>query len=238
MSARWVKYVVAGLSLAACGSTIPKELVNARSAYNAMSSGAAASTVPDSTTKARDALARAEDSFQHNGATRETRDLALEAERAAVQAQIACAHKGRDFVAITDWDRETTTPEVRINEILNAVPGTVMFEFDKSDLLPAGKERLDQLAEALNAAKEGDKAYPIVIEGHADAVGSDEYNLKLSERRARAVKDYLTTKGYDASFVEVRALGEDSPFTTNATVEGRANNRRVEIRLEPKKSKD
>ena len=104
-----------------------------------------------------------------------------------------------------------------------------MFEFDKvRSLLPSAKERLDELAKAtLGDVKQTDEQpQTITIAGYADGKGDAAYNLDLSRRRANAVRDYLATKGADPSFVQVKAYGETHPFTTNATVEGRANNRR------------
>jgi OmpA-OmpF porin, OOP family len=65
--------------------------------------------------------------------------------------------------------------------------------------------------------------------GYTDSIGSDAYNEKLSQRRAEAVKQYLVQKGVDPSRIAVRGLGKTNPVATNATAEGRAENRRVEI---------
>jgi outer membrane protein OmpA-like peptidoglycan-associated protein len=68
------------------------------------------------------------------------------------------------------------------------------------------------------------------IEGHTDAVGSDQYNLKLSESRANSVRDYLVQSGLTADrIIAVRGLGKVQPVATNDTAEGRQMNRRVEI---------
>jgi outer membrane protein OmpA-like peptidoglycan-associated protein len=70
------------------------------------------------------------------------------------------------------------------------------------------------------------------VEGYTDSQGSDTYNLDLSQRRADAVRDYLVHRGYDSSRVQAHGIGEGRPIADNATAEGRANNRRVEIVLE------
>ena len=69
------------------------------------------------------------------------------------------------------------------------------------------------------------------MEGHTDATGADNYNQTLSERRANAVMDYLADKGVDASRLSAKGLGESSPIAPNDTRDGRALNRRVELRL-------
>jgi len=69
----------------------------------------------------------------------------------------------------------------------------------------------------------------VVVEGHTDSVGSDSYNHKLSERRAKAVRDYLVREGIDASRITTRGYGKSRPVASNDTAEGRAENRRAEI---------
>ncbi|MGH8172893.1 MAG: OmpA family protein [Rhodanobacteraceae bacterium] len=88
---------------------------------------------------------------------------------------------------------------------------------------------LDQAIDAL-------KRYPeikVELDGHTDSIGTDAYNLKLSERRAQIVYDYLTSHGVDASRITaVKGFGEANPIDTNATKEGRARNRRTELKVE------
>jgi OOP family OmpA-OmpF porin len=69
-----------------------------------------------------------------------------------------------------------------------------------------------------------------VIEGHTDSVGNDDYNLKLSQRRADAVRQYLLDKGVAGARLEAKGFGESQPVADNKTVEGRAQNRRVILR--------
>ena len=68
-----------------------------------------------------------------------------------------------------------------------------------------------------------------MVEGHTDSVGNDSYNQKLSEKRAGAVRDYLVRQGIESSRITVRGYGESRPVATNATEEGRAQNRRADI---------
>ena len=103
----------------------------------------------------------------------------------------------------------------------------VHFAFDKANLSTKSKEALDQLlAEVPNT-----KGYLLVIEGNTDWVGSSAYNYKLSERRAEAVVQYLSEKNIPAHKIYVIGLGKDKSSANNKTAKGRAENRRVEVRL-------
>lgn len=72
----------------------------------------------------------------------------------------------------------------------------------------------------------------IVVEGHTDSQGADDYNLSLSQRRADSVRNYLVQQRYPAGRIEARGMGKGSPIADNGNAEGRANNRRVEIVIE------
>ena len=102
----------------------------------------------------------------------------------------------------------------------------VNFAFDSANLTDQAKKNLDAI---VNIFKE----YPdtkLLIEGYTDSVGSDEYNLKLSKRRAQAVADYLKSHGVAADrFQSIKGYGEANPRASNDTKEGQAKNRRVEI---------
>jgi OOP family OmpA-OmpF porin len=102
----------------------------------------------------------------------------------------------------------------------------VTFDSNSSQLRPESNEYLDRVAERLN-----ELAYVTgVIEGHTDSNGSDAHNQDLSERRAKAVLDYLVDKGVDGSRFTAAGFGESQPVADNATPEGRAQNRRVVLR--------
>jgi outer membrane protein OmpA-like peptidoglycan-associated protein len=73
------------------------------------------------------------------------------------------------------------------------------------------------------------KERKLTIEGHADAQGTSSYNQVLSQQRADAVLSYLISRGYQSDLVQAQGIGEDRPVADNASAEGRANNRRVEI---------
>jgi outer membrane protein OmpA-like peptidoglycan-associated protein len=103
--------------------------------------------------------------------------------------------------------------------------GDVLFDTGKSDLRATAREALAKLSGiVLN--------YPtlqLTIEGHTDSVGSDEFNLTLSEKRADAVRDYLVGQGLNASSINAQGLGKSMPVADNSTAAGRQKNRRVEI---------
>ncbi|MEO1514639.1 MAG: OmpA family protein [Bacteroidota bacterium] len=101
----------------------------------------------------------------------------------------------------------------------------IYFDFDKWDLLPRSFTQLDQLVDLMNK-------YPslrIAIHGHTDSRGSDPYNIRLSDRRAQSVHDYLQANGIAEERLASQGFGESRPIDTNATDEGRQMNRRVEF---------
>ena len=108
----------------------------------------------------------------------------------------------------------------------------VLFAYDSDALLPGARESLNQIAAVLT-----DPQYPpprrIIVTGHTDSVGDRQYNLDLSKRRADTVMRYLISQGVDPSRIVATGMGPDDPVASNATPEGRAMNRRVEIRIIP-----
>jgi outer membrane protein OmpA-like peptidoglycan-associated protein len=105
------------------------------------------------------------------------------------------------------------------------LPSSLMFRTNQSVLLVSARPKLDEVASALK--KMPDRT--LLIEGHTDAVGSEEKNIELSERRAKAVRDYLVSKGVPGERVTTQGVGKSRPIADNSTTEGRALNRRVEI---------
>jgi OOP family OmpA-OmpF porin len=104
-----------------------------------------------------------------------------------------------------------------------------LFDHDKSVLKPAGKAALHELNEDIKA--KGARVVDIDVIGHTDSDGTEEYNQALSVRRAQAVKDYMASEGVDGSIIDVSGQGESNPVASNATREGRAENRRVDIHV-------
>lgn len=101
----------------------------------------------------------------------------------------------------------------------------VNFEFDSADLTDEAEQNLAKIAEVFLEFPDTD----LMIEGHTDNTGNDDYNMKLSERRANSVQDYLVKSGVEASRMTVKAYGETAPRYDNSTEEGQIKNRRVEI---------
>jgi outer membrane protein OmpA-like peptidoglycan-associated protein len=106
----------------------------------------------------------------------------------------------------------------------------VFFDFDKATLKPESSTELDRLVKILL----DNPTIKIELSGHTDSKGSDEYNLKLSESRAKACVDYLVAKGIKADRLTYHGYGETKPIDTNDTEEGRANNRRTEFKITSK----
>ena len=157
-----------------------------------------------------------------------------------VQAQAAAADQ-KALAAGSQADQAQTSAngasqrvDLLTNTVINldnyrpVVETAVHFGFDRDDLTKQAKEAIDQLAASVATTK----GYIITVEGATDSVGSSEYNYDLSKRRANAVIQYLAAeKDIPAYKIHLIGLGKDKPVESNQTAEGRAKNRRVDIRL-------
>jgi len=103
----------------------------------------------------------------------------------------------------------------------------VLFDFDRSTVKPEAAQILDRLVVFMNENK--DKSANLA--GYTDNVGTDAYNQRLSERRVNSVREYIVGKGVDSGRVAGQGFGESKPIADNKTAEGRAKNRRVEIKV-------
>jgi outer membrane protein OmpA-like peptidoglycan-associated protein len=166
--------------------------------------------------------------------------LAAERERAAADAARAAAESqaqaARD--AALAAEREKAELREQLREQLNVILETretarglivnlsdVLFDFDKATLRPGAREKLAKVA-GIVLAHPGLKAQ---AEGHADSIGTDDYNQRLSERRAESVRAFLVEEGIMADAVSATGFGESRPVATNETSAGRQQNRRVEL---------
>lgn len=122
---------------------------------------------------------------------------------------------------------ECVAPAPQVRKI--TIDSKVHFAFDRAVIRPQSYPILDDVA-AIIKSNQG-SINRVLIEGNTDSIGSDQYNMRLSERRANAVRDYLVKKGVSANVLDTVGYGETRPVATNDTAEGRAKNRRVEFKV-------
>ena len=150
----------------------------------------------------------------------EQRQKELEAEKAAralAEKKLAEAMKSLEEIAKVREDARG---------LVITLAGAVLFTSGKSALLPTAKDNLARVAAVLQQKGEDKK---IVVEGHTDDVGPDDRNMRLSQDRANAVRDYLISQGVKSDRISAVGKGETTSIADNKTQEGKANNRRVEI---------
>lgn len=103
----------------------------------------------------------------------------------------------------------------------------VNFDYDKSNIRPDAQPILDEAVATLKAEPD----IRVSVDGHTDSIGTGEYNMTLSERRSAAVADYLVRGGISRGRLTTEGFGESKPVASNMTEDGRAQNRRVELRI-------
>jgi outer membrane protein OmpA-like peptidoglycan-associated protein len=158
---------------------------------------------------------------------------AAEAARAAAEAEAQAARE-----AALAAERDKAELRAQLREQLNVILETretarglivnlsdVLFDFNKATLRPGTREKLAKVAGIILAHP----GLRMEAEGHADAVGTDDYNQRLSERRAQSVTAFLVEEGIRPESITAMGFGESRPVATNGTVEGRQQNRRVEL---------
>ena len=109
------------------------------------------------------------------------------------------------------------------------MPGNITFATDSADIASSFYTPLNNLAGSFRQYNQNS----IEIVGHTDSTGNHAYNMGLSQRRAQSVANYLMAQGVDASRLSTRGAGPDQPVASNATADGLAQNRRVEVTLRP-----
>jgi outer membrane protein OmpA-like peptidoglycan-associated protein len=170
----------------------------------------------------KDVDARAQAGIQAvNAKTTEVEQKTQTAAQNATQAQqVADAANGRVSVL--------TNTVANLDNYHAVAETSVKFGFNRDNLTQKAQEALDQLATSIASTK----GYIIALEGGTDSVGSSEYNYDLSQRRANSVIQYLASKfNVPAHKIYVIGLGKDKPADSNKTAAGRADNRRVDVRL-------
>jgi outer membrane protein OmpA-like peptidoglycan-associated protein len=166
-----------------------------------------------------------------------------------MQAQRAELERAKGAVSLAQQEAESSrqarvAAENKLNQIeglksaqterglMLTLSGAILFGSGKSELLPAAKKKLGEVAKVLKADQR-----QILVIGHTDSTGSDDTNQRLSEKRAQSVREYLVAQGLPEDRVRAEGMGEVQPVADNTSPEGRAINRRVEVILEKPKTK-
>ena len=186
----------------------------------------------------RAAREKAEADAARQAALQQQQQAQSDAERARQAAQDADNARAQAESARQQAENDKEQMRQRLLQQLNLILETrdsarglivnmsdVLFDFNKATLKPGAREKLSKVAGIV-------LAYPglrLDLEGHTDSIGSDEYNMVLSDKRASSVHDYLIAQGVPAGSVSARGLGKADPVASNATAEGRQRNRRVEM---------
>lgn len=130
-----------------------------------------------------------------------------------------------DDSLLTEFKRDFYLKKIKVGQ--KVVLHHIYFGFNKSNLNPESAAELNRVTSFLDKNPD----LRIEVSGHTDSVGSAKFNQQLSENRAKAVVDYLVSKGIDPSRLEYKGYGFSQPVATNDTEEGRAQNRRVEFKI-------
>jgi outer membrane protein OmpA-like peptidoglycan-associated protein len=252
ISKLWVGVATAA-ALSACSST-PKtidELETARAVVPQVEASPRAGVAAENISEARKALETANNLAEKKG---NLEDIRYHAMIASTNAQIAnekiLAAQARDEIAKGEAERQQVLAEARNREAeaarmradsleqelkdlkaqktergLVLTLGDVLFDTGQATLKPGAYATIDRLA---NALKE-DPARKVMIEGHTDSVGSDDYNQRLSENRAQSVQSALMQRGVAPDQITALGKGESTPVASNDNAAGRQQNRRVEL---------
>lgn len=128
-------------------------------------------------------------------------------------------------VLVRDYKKGYPSPEVRAIERTNFEFQPIYFDHDQSEIKPEFYDYLNKIARVVD----GHSDLRVKVTGHTDAVGSDAYNIGLSERRAKAIVDYFLSQGIKEDKLEFDFKGKRMPAATNETTEGKQRNRRVDF---------
>lgn len=182
---------------------------------------------PDEFEQTEAAIAKAEN---QTGAAYCTEKIAKAKELGKKGVETYWACRDKEALALLEEARklaESCRPPASAAPAKGVTVKTLYFDFAKSNFKPQADATLDEVVKML---KENPNAR-VELSGHTDMTGTDAANQKLSEERVQTVKRYLTSKGISESRIQAAAFGETKPASDNNTEQGRAQNRRVEIRI-------
>lgn len=247
---------IAGLALATlAGGCAPRSnaaLERARAQYRTASQDPdVTANAPVALHEAGEALGRADRALAKGEDEKDVDTLAYVAEKRVEIARAASEQKkaetktseldaNRDQVLVQARTAEATAANARARQLeseleqmkaketergLVVTLSDVLFEFNRADLKPGAMRDLGKLVEFLQQ----NPTRNVLIEGHTDSIGSDTYNIQLSEQRAQAVESYLLRGGVSPSRITARGYGESYPVAGNDSESGRQQNRRVEM---------
>lgn len=179
--------------------------------------------------RARERVAQGE--ADRNRVLLEARTREAEAAKASAQTNAQAADAARQDALAARADAESMQQQLAALQAEKTKRGMVMtlsdvlFDTGKSTLKPGADLALNRLGEFMRENPE----MRVIVEGHTDSMGSDEYNQQLSESRGRAVSDALSNRGISSARVQVVGRGEGYPVASNDSAAGRQQNRRVEV---------
>ncbi len=240
-----VIFVIAGCASA---PVTTESLVRARSAYAKIQTDSSISAnAPVASYEAGQALQLAEQAKdaptqEHLAyiAERKAQIAVADAEKSMAEKEVQLLQKEKDKVLLKSSEheaemarRQAKQVEAELAELkgkqtehgIVLTLGDVFFETGRATLLPGGLQAIDKLANFLK--KNPGKG--VLIEGHTDSVGKEEFNMLLSQRRAEAVRNALLERGISAERITTKGYGESYPVASNGTAEGRQLNRRVDV---------
>jgi outer membrane protein OmpA-like peptidoglycan-associated protein len=191
--------------------------------------------------QASQAAASAQAAAQQRDEAKQSEEKAAAEAQSALQAAAAAQAQASEAENKAEEYRKQREDEIKtVQQVLGQIAEThrtalglvmtlgeksIRFDFDRSDIDPQYRDILNRIAGVLLTLK----GYSIYVYGYTDDVGTDEYNLKLSERRAQAVRDSLVKAGIDRTLIATRGFGKSDPRAKGDAAQARAANRRVEI---------
>lgn len=160
-------------------------------------------------------------------AEKEAEGARVEAQTAKKEAEQIRRERDEELGRLeASLSRIAETRRTALGLVMNLGSDALQFDFDKADLRPENRELLSRILGVLLTLEKG---YAVYVYGHTDDVGSDQYNLELSQRRAESVRDYLVEGGVNPSIISTEGFGKRRPLVPGTSPEARAKNRRVEI---------